>query len=133
MKPIDLRIELQSGIIYTNVSHLGLVFSAFIAIFVNQPYCVVCVSSSETYLFACLVDFFSNCSRYTRYDCGIIVEGSDSKHVQNSPLTLSHLCSCETGFKDGDLFMSYKSMFQDVRDGVDWVHFKVAFYFKQTK
>uniref|UniRef100_A0A8C6KDH0 5'-nucleotidase, cytosolic IIb n=1 Tax=Nothobranchius furzeri TaxID=105023 RepID=A0A8C6KDH0_NOTFU len=31
---------------------------------------------------------------------------------------------CETGFKDGDLFMSYKSMFQDVRDAVDWVHFK---------
>lgn len=51
----------------------------------------------ETYLFACLVDFFTNCPRYT---------------------------SCETGFKDGDLFMSYKSMFQDVRDAVDWVHFK---------
>uniref|UniRef100_A0A8B9K045 5'-nucleotidase, cytosolic II n=1 Tax=Astyanax mexicanus TaxID=7994 RepID=A0A8B9K045_ASTMX len=51
----------------------------------------------ETYLFACLVDFFTNCSRYT---------------------------SCETGFKDGDLFMSFKSMFQDVRDAVDWVHFK---------
>uniref|UniRef100_A0A3Q3JDV9 Cytosolic purine 5'-nucleotidase n=1 Tax=Monopterus albus TaxID=43700 RepID=A0A3Q3JDV9_MONAL len=51
----------------------------------------------ETYLFACLVDFFSNCSRYS---------------------------SCETGFKDGDLFMSYKSMFQDVRDAVDWIHFK---------
>uniref|UniRef100_A0A669EAL2 Cytosolic purine 5'-nucleotidase n=1 Tax=Oreochromis niloticus TaxID=8128 RepID=A0A669EAL2_ORENI len=51
----------------------------------------------ETYLFACLVDFFNNCSRYS---------------------------SCETGFKDGDLFMSYKSMFQDVRDAVDWVHFK---------
>uniref|UniRef100_A0A3Q2Q6S1 Cytosolic purine 5'-nucleotidase n=1 Tax=Fundulus heteroclitus TaxID=8078 RepID=A0A3Q2Q6S1_FUNHE len=51
----------------------------------------------ETYLFACLVDFFSNCPRYA---------------------------SCESGFKDGDLFMSYKSMFQDVRDAVDWVHFK---------
>ncbi|XP_072095185.1 5'-nucleotidase, cytosolic IIa isoform X4 [Mobula birostris] len=51
----------------------------------------------ETYLFACLVDFFTNCSRYT---------------------------SCETGFKDGDLFMSFKSMFQDVRDAVDWVHYK---------
>lgn len=33
--------------------------------------------------------------------------------------------SCETGFKNGDLFMSYKSMFQDIRDAVDWVHFKV--------
>nr|XP_057932895.1 cytosolic purine 5'-nucleotidase-like isoform X1 [Doryrhamphus excisus] len=51
----------------------------------------------ETYLLACLVDFFSNCCRYS---------------------------SCEMGFKDGDLFMSYKSMFQDVRDAVDWVHFK---------
>ncbi|RXM27400.1 Cytosolic purine 5'-nucleotidase [Acipenser ruthenus] len=51
----------------------------------------------ETYLFACLVDFFTNCPRYT---------------------------SCDTGFKDGDLFMSYKSMFQDVRDAVDWVHYK---------
>uniref|UniRef100_A0A3B3RAY8 Cytosolic purine 5'-nucleotidase n=1 Tax=Paramormyrops kingsleyae TaxID=1676925 RepID=A0A3B3RAY8_9TELE len=51
----------------------------------------------ETYLFACLVDFFTNCDRYS---------------------------SCEKGFKDGDLFMSFKSMFQDVRDAVDWVHFK---------
>uniref|UniRef100_A0A4W5QYI3 Cytosolic purine 5'-nucleotidase n=1 Tax=Hucho hucho TaxID=62062 RepID=A0A4W5QYI3_9TELE len=42
----------------------------------------------ETYLFACLVDFFSTCDRYA---------------------------SCETGFKDGDLFMSFKSMFQDIR------------------
>lgn len=41
-------------------------------------------------------------------------------------VTFDALCSCETGFKDGDLFMSYKSMFQDVRDGVDWVHFKVS-------
>uniref|UniRef100_A0A8C2GKL8 Cytosolic purine 5'-nucleotidase n=1 Tax=Cyprinus carpio TaxID=7962 RepID=A0A8C2GKL8_CYPCA len=57
----------------------------------------------ETYLFACLVDFFTSCSRYT---------------------------SCETGFKDGDLFMSFKSMFQDVRDAVDWVHFKVNAIFK---
>ncbi|KTG36575.1 hypothetical protein cypCar_00012369 [Cyprinus carpio] len=52
---------------------------------------------AETYLLACLVDFFSNCDRYS---------------------------SCEKGFKDGDLFMSFKSMFQDVRDAVDWVHFK---------
>uniref|UniRef100_A0A8C2B9A5 Cytosolic purine 5'-nucleotidase n=1 Tax=Cyprinus carpio TaxID=7962 RepID=A0A8C2B9A5_CYPCA len=52
---------------------------------------------TETYLLACLVDFFSNCDRYS---------------------------SCEKGFKDGDLFMSFKSMFQDVRDAVDWVHFK---------
>jgi hypothetical protein len=36
------------------------------------------------------------------------------------------LPSCDTGFKDGDLFMSFKSMFQDVRDSVDWVHAKVG-------
>uniref|UniRef100_S4RHN3 Cytosolic purine 5'-nucleotidase n=1 Tax=Petromyzon marinus TaxID=7757 RepID=S4RHN3_PETMA len=49
----------------------------------------------ETYLYACLVDFFINCTRYI---------------------------SCDTGVKEGDLFMSFKSMFQDVRDAVDWVH-----------
>ncbi|XP_062257049.1 5'-nucleotidase, cytosolic IIa isoform X2 [Platichthys flesus] len=53
----------------------------------------------ETYLFACLVDFFTNCPRYS---------------------------SCETGFKDGDLFMFYKSMFHDVRDAVDWVHLQTT-------
>ncbi|XP_078449131.1 cytosolic purine 5'-nucleotidase-like isoform X2 [Lampetra planeri] len=49
----------------------------------------------ETYLYACLVDFFTNCARYKR---------------------------CETGVKDGDLYMSFKSMFQDVREAMDWVH-----------
>ena len=29
-----------------------------------------------------------------------------------------------TGIKLGDLFMSYKSMFQDVRTAVDYVHLK---------
>ena len=28
------------------------------------------------------------------------------------------------GVKGGDLFMSYKSIFQDVRSAVDWVHIK---------
>ncbi|XP_078095629.1 cytosolic purine 5'-nucleotidase-like isoform X2 [Mustelus asterias] len=50
---------------------------------------------AETYLYACLVDFFIKCSKYT---------------------------SCETGFKHGDLFMSYRNMFQDVRDTMDFVH-----------
>ncbi|XP_066570445.1 cytosolic purine 5'-nucleotidase isoform X2 [Amia ocellicauda] len=50
---------------------------------------------SETYLYACLVDFFTNCKRYT-----------------NLP----------KGYKHGDLFMSFKSMFQDVRDAMDYVH-----------
>ncbi|XP_061119608.1 cytosolic purine 5'-nucleotidase-like isoform X2 [Conger conger] len=50
---------------------------------------------SETYLYACLVDFFTNCSRYINW---------------------------QTGYKHGDLFMSFKSMFQDVRDAMDYVH-----------
>lgn len=51
----------------------------------------------ETYLLACLVDFFTNSSQYTRD---------------------------KTGVTCGDLFMSFKSIFQDVRNAVDWVHLK---------
>ncbi|KAK9737855.1 5prime nucleotidase family [Popillia japonica] len=49
----------------------------------------------ETYLLACLVDFFSNSPQYAK--------------------TLN-------GVKCGELFMSFKSIFQDVRSAVDWVH-----------
>ncbi|XP_068082239.1 cytosolic purine 5'-nucleotidase isoform X2 [Anabrus simplex] len=49
----------------------------------------------ETYLLACLVDFFTNSPQYTRE---------------------------KTGVKAGDLYMSFKSIFQDVRNAVDWVH-----------
>uniref|UniRef100_A0A4W5P4K2 5'-nucleotidase, cytosolic II, like 1 n=1 Tax=Hucho hucho TaxID=62062 RepID=A0A4W5P4K2_9TELE len=41
---------------------------------------------SETYLYGCLVDLFTRCSRFV---------------------------NCQTGFKHGDLFMSFRSMFQD--------------------
>ncbi|XP_049595036.1 5'-nucleotidase, cytosolic II, like 1 isoform X1 [Syngnathus scovelli] len=50
---------------------------------------------SETYLYSCLVDFFTKCSRY--------------KCVQK-------------GYHYGDLFMSYRTMFQDVRDAMDFIH-----------
>lgn len=50
---------------------------------------------SETYLYACLVDFFTKTTRYK---------------------------NCQKGFKHGDLFMSHRSMFQDVRDGMDYLH-----------
>uniref|UniRef100_A0A8C2IJS5 5'-nucleotidase, cytosolic IIb n=1 Tax=Cyprinus carpio TaxID=7962 RepID=A0A8C2IJS5_CYPCA len=77
----------------------GLVFDTMYGNLLKvDAYGNILVCAHETYLLACLVDFFSNCDRYS---------------------------SCETGFKDGDLFMSFKSMFQDVRDAVDWVHFKV--------
>uniref|UniRef100_A0A8D0G4R9 5'-nucleotidase domain containing 4 n=1 Tax=Sphenodon punctatus TaxID=8508 RepID=A0A8D0G4R9_SPHPU len=47
---------------------------------------------TETYLYACLVDFFTSCSRYV---------------------------NCDTGYKHGNLFMSFRSMFQDVREAMD--------------
>ncbi|XP_069020156.1 5'-nucleotidase, cytosolic II, like 1 isoform X1 [Embiotoca jacksoni] len=50
---------------------------------------------SETYLYACLVDFFTRCTRYTKIP---------------------------EGYKHGDLLMSYRSMFQDVRDAMDFIH-----------
>ena len=48
----------------------------------------------ETYLLACLVDFFTNSSQYQTE---------------------------KTGVKIGELFMSFRSIFQDVRSAVDWV------------
>ncbi|XP_025032206.1 cytosolic purine 5'-nucleotidase-like [Python bivittatus] len=50
---------------------------------------------TEAYLFACLVDFFTSCPRYV---------------------------NCATGYKQGNLFMSFRSMFQDVREAMDYVH-----------
>jgi len=52
----------------------------------NQP---------ETYLLACLVDYFTNSPEYE---------------------------SANQGFKCDELVMSYKSVFQDVRNAVDYVH-----------
>ncbi|XP_025991182.1 cytosolic purine 5'-nucleotidase isoform X2 [Solenopsis invicta] len=49
----------------------------------------------ETYLLACLIDFFTNSPQYTRE---------------------------KTGVKEGELTMSFKSIFQDVRSAVDWIH-----------
>ncbi|XP_046873836.1 5'-nucleotidase, cytosolic II, like 1 isoform X2 [Hypomesus transpacificus] len=50
---------------------------------------------SETYLYACLVDFFHRTARFKNH---------------------------EKGYQHGDLFMSYRSMFQDVRDAMDFIH-----------
>ncbi|XP_045406589.1 5'-nucleotidase domain-containing protein 4 [Lemur catta] len=49
----------------------------------------------ETYLYACLVDFFSGCSRYT---------------------------NCDTGYQHGNRFMSFRSLFQDVTEAMNNVH-----------
>ncbi|XP_021939529.1 cytosolic purine 5'-nucleotidase isoform X2 [Zootermopsis nevadensis] len=49
----------------------------------------------ETYLLACLIDFFTNSPQYSRD---------------------------KTGVRGGELFMSFKSILQDVRNAVDWVH-----------
>ncbi|XP_077991961.1 cytosolic purine 5'-nucleotidase-like isoform X2 [Glandiceps talaboti] len=53
----------------------------------------------ETYLIACLVDFFANSEQYIHSKMGV---------------------------RHGDLWMSWKSIHQDVRAAVDWVHEKGA-------
>ncbi|KAM6984845.1 5'-nucleotidase, cytosolic II, like 1 [Aplochiton taeniatus] len=50
---------------------------------------------SETYLYACLVSHFTRSTRHINH---------------------------QKGFQYGDLFMSYRSMFQDVRDAMDHIH-----------
>lgn len=50
---------------------------------------------SETYVYSCLVDFFTRCTRYE---------------------------NLKTGFQHGDLMMTFRSMFQDVRDAMDYIH-----------
>ncbi|XP_029422907.1 5'-nucleotidase domain-containing protein 4 isoform X2 [Nannospalax galili] len=49
----------------------------------------------EIYLYACLVDFFSSCSRYT---------------------------NCDTGYQHGNLFMSFRSLSQDVTEAMNNIH-----------
>ncbi|KAL5021491.1 hypothetical protein ScPMuIL_000646 [Solemya velum] len=49
----------------------------------------------ETYMLACLMDYFATTQEYTRR---------------------------EEGVQSGDLYMSFKSIFQDVRAAVDWLH-----------
>jgi len=58
----------------------------------------------ETYLLACLVHMFSNHKDYIKV---------------------------REGIKQSDLYMSWRSIHQDVRRAVDWVHIKVGtFYIK---
>ncbi|XP_072027120.1 cytosolic purine 5'-nucleotidase-like isoform X2 [Amphiura filiformis] len=59
----------------------------------------------ETYLLACCVNYFSTSSEYTAV-------------------------SSSVGVKKGDLMLSWESIFEDVRNAVDWVHMKGAL--KQT-
>uniref|UniRef100_A0A1I7V938 Cytosolic purine 5'-nucleotidase n=1 Tax=Loa loa TaxID=7209 RepID=A0A1I7V938_LOALO len=53
----------------------------------------------ETYLVACIIDFFDNNHNYAPTED-------------------------RTGIKSGDVYMSYRSIFQDIRSSVDWVHFE---------
>lgn len=60
----------------------------------------------ETYLLACLVDYFTNSTEFVRES---------------------------TGVRSGELFMSFKSIFQDVRRAVDWVHIQGDLKSETTK
>uniref|UniRef100_A0A673NRH6 Cytosolic purine 5'-nucleotidase n=1 Tax=Sinocyclocheilus rhinocerous TaxID=307959 RepID=A0A673NRH6_9TELE len=48
-----------------------------------------------------------------------------NKFIQRGDTERFYILNTLFNLPDGDLFMSFKSMFQDVRDAVDWVHFKV--------
>ncbi|KAJ8317737.1 hypothetical protein KUTeg_005641 [Tegillarca granosa] len=54
------------------------------------------IDAYETYMIACLIDYFTSSKDYI---------------------------TSKEGVRSGDLYMSYKSIFQDVRSAVDWVHF----------
>uniref|UniRef100_A0A8C7LKZ3 5'-nucleotidase, cytosolic II, like 1 n=1 Tax=Oncorhynchus kisutch TaxID=8019 RepID=A0A8C7LKZ3_ONCKI len=43
-------------------------------------------------------------------------------YLPNCFTKCSRYVNCQKGFKYGDLFMSFRSMFQDVRDAMDYVH-----------
>lgn len=50
---------------------------------------------SETYTYACLIDYFTNSQLYR---------------------------NLEKGYKHGNMYMSFRSVFQDVRDAMDYLH-----------
>uniref|UniRef100_A0A8C6U0F1 5'-nucleotidase, cytosolic IIa n=1 Tax=Neogobius melanostomus TaxID=47308 RepID=A0A8C6U0F1_9GOBI len=84
----QLKVDTCGNILVYTVStlkggyYVKSTFSSFISCYYVIPSLNTCLDLPETYHpFTYLVDFFSNCSIYS---------------------------SCETGFKDGDLFMSYK-------------------------
>ena len=54
----------------------------------------------EIYMIACLIDFFSSSPNYIQFPEGV---------------------------KSGDLYMSFKSVFQDIRAAVDFVHMRVRY------
>lgn len=60
----------------------------------------------ETYMMACLVDYFTNCDDYQK---------------------------SKTGVRLGDLSMSFTSIYQDVRAAVDWIHMAGSLKDKTTE
>lgn len=45
-----------------------------------------------------------------------------------SPPVFLPVFSCDTGYRHGNLFMSFRSMFQDVREAMDQVHLSVGLW-----
>ena len=42
--------------------------------------------------------------------------------------TVTCICRSDCGVRCGNLYMSYKSIFQDIRNSMDWVHFHVSHF-----
>lgn len=55
------------------------------------------------------------------------VRGS-SRCAMPSPPVFLPVFSCDTGYRHGNLFMSFRSMFQDVREAMDQVHLSVGLW-----
>ena len=85
----------------------------------------------ECYLLACLIDYFIGSADSDRFET-LAVTFCLLFHFRESWrdwLFVSYRLNSTatpTGIKLGDLFMSYRSMFQDVRTAVDFVHLKVS-------
>lgn len=90
---------------------------------------------TETYLYTCLVDFFTRCTRYTKcvktfhyvhkFDCFCLFflqyyKLTHELGVKQTRISISS--SLLKGYQYGDLFMSFRSMFHDVRDAMDFIH-----------
>lgn len=77
----------------------------------------------ECYLLACLIDYFTS-QKDVQNDMFVLIWIFKNFKHSNLIVCIVGYYRTSTGVKLGDLFMSYKSMFQDVRTAVDYVHLK---------
>ncbi len=72
----------------------------------------------ETYMLACMVDFFKNTPEYHQWVTIYFFQ----KRINLLPVI--HYYRTKGGFMYGDLQMTFKSIFQDIRNAVDYIHMR---------